>query len=219
MSVEHIGKKYGRLTVTRLYVEKRKTRAEATCDCGKKWNGVLGPLVRGKTKSCGCGVGESARARFTTHGATAGSKQGSDVPKEYRTYIAMRRRCTDEKSKDYPFYGGKGVKVCDRWSTYEKFLADMGPAPDENSTLERLDSDGEYGPSNCVWADRKAQANNTNRNRMIDMNGKTQSMALWCDELGLNYYGVRTRIQKGWDPVRALTTPLLRVKRKGILNG
>jgi hypothetical protein len=78
----------------------------------------------------------------------------------YPTWTGMRRRCNNPKDDKYPNYGGRGIKVCDRWNSFRNFVADMGPKPSLQHTLERTDNDGNYDPFNCIWGTREQQANN-----------------------------------------------------------
>lgn len=103
----------------------------------------------------------------------------------------MIRRCTSEKSQDYPRYGGRGIKVCDRWlygeldkSGFECFLSDMGPKPFSRATIERNNNDGEYGPGNCRWADRRAQSRNRSNNVSVTLRGRGMLLKDALTELG-----------------------------------
>ena len=207
---DHVGKKYGRITVEELYVADRKSRAKGRCDCGSAWEGPFGPLVNGKTLSCGCLRDETTAARRLTHGQTRNGSTGSI---EYRCYRAMIRRCTDTHMRDYPRYGGRGIKVCARWlESFDNFLADMGAAPEDRQTVDRIDNDGDYSPDNCEWASRMTQSRHRSNTVYATIDGVTRPMTEWCDVLGVNEKTVRSRMAKGFDMVTALTMPRKRAE-------
>jgi len=137
----------------------------------------------------------------STHGHTRGRK----FSPEYMSWVAMKARCLNVNSEKYPRYGGRGIKVCDRWrDSYEAFFDDMGTKPDPGHTIERLDNDGHYEPSNCCWAPLEEQANNRSNNRLIAYGGKSLSVAQWAVELGMDYGRLQSRIARGWPIERAL---------------
>jgi len=125
----------------------------------------------------------------------------------YTTWISMRARCLNPKCKSYPAYGGRGITICERWSTsIENFLADMGERP-LGMSLDRIDNDGPYSPENCRWADRKMQSSNTQQNVRITFNGETRTVSQWADNLGLLRPTLWTRLFRyNWPIERALTT-------------
>lgn len=118
----------------------------------------------------------------------------------------MVRRCTNPESKDYSRYGGRGITVCERWKDVGAFVTDMGPRP-SGMTLERKDNDIGYNPSNCVWADRVVQANNTSTNRMLEHLGRSQSVSAWAREVGLKRPCLQARLARGMAIEMALTLP------------
>jgi hypothetical protein len=113
----------------------------------------------------------------------------------YQSWQAMKQRCNQPNHKHFENYGGRGVKVCDRWNTYANFLADMGARPD-GCSLDRIDNDKGYEPSNCKWATRTEQNRNNSQNRNITFKGQTKCLAEWCLDLKLNYARVYARLFK-----------------------
>jgi hypothetical protein len=136
----------------------------------------------------------------TTHGRSAGSKT-------YTCWRNMKSRCLNPNNKDFSLYGGRGIKVCDRWLTFEGFLADMGTIPD-GMTLERVNRDGDYQLSNCKWSTRTEQANNRSSNHVITFSSRTQTATQWASELGIKRRTLLRRIERGWSIQRTLTTPV-----------
>jgi hypothetical protein len=121
----------------------------------------------------------------------------------------MRRRCAYPKSARYARYGGRGIRVCERWAdSFENFLADMGLCPD-GMTLDRKDTNGNYEPDNCRWATRKEQQRNISQNRILVFRGESKTMAEWAEISGLSYKLVNRRINDAkWPVERALTEPV-----------
>ena len=117
----------------------------------------------------------------------------------------MKRRCLDPKRNSYKSYGGRGIKVCDRWLKFDNFIDDMGERPDE-MTLDRINNDGNYEPANCKWSTAFEQCNNKRNSRLIEFNNKTQALGKWCLELGLDYRLVSQRMGHGWSVERAFNT-------------
>lgn len=205
-----IGEKFNRLTVLGDAPARhgnQNRRVIARCECGETRDYVLSEVRLGKTKSCGCYKVDS-RANVT-HGHTVGRK----FSPEYHSWAAMTTRCTNPKSGKYADYGGRGIKICDRWSEFENFLADMGPRPNGTS-LEREEVDGDYEPGNCVWATRARQSNNTRANTILEHEGRKQSLADWATEFGLAYNTLLARVHRlKWPIEKALTTPPRPVSR------
>ena len=126
----------------------------------------------------------------------------------YRTWAAMKDRCTNKNHRNFDIYGGNGVRVCDRWMRFKNFLEDMGEKPSPRHTLDRIDSNGDYEPTNCRWADSFVQGQNTSRVKRIEINGKTKCLNEWCRHYQLNRSTVKSRVRAGRSIEDALTTPV-----------
>lgn len=128
---------------------------------------------------------------------------------EYVSWSAMKTRCSNPNQSCYKHYGGRGIKVCERWLVFKNFLDDMGPKPTPRHTIDRIDTNGNYEPSNCRWITQAEQTRNTRRNRILTLHGKSMTLADWALALGVEYFTLHHRVRNGWSDERILTTPVL----------
>lgn len=203
------GKSYGRLTVAERVGTARNGKAKwrCVCQCGSETVVVGSELMNGHTSSCGCWRAERNRNSSLSHGL-----HGSPT---YKTWEAMKTRCTNPRSTSYPDYGGKGIKVCDRWlDSFMAFLSDMGERP-SGKTLDRWpDLAGDYEPGNCRWATKQEQQRNTTANVHVTFNGETLTQAEWAQRQGIKQTTLSWRLRTGWSVEAALLlTPRLGLKR------
>ena len=124
-----------------------------------------------------------------------------------RSYHSMKQRCYNEKCKDYYLYGGRGIKVCDRWlESFENFLEDMGNRPN-NTSLDRINPEKDYSPENCRWADTKTQSLNKRNSKYVTFNNETRLLIEFCEELNLHYNTVIERLRRHkWSIEKTLST-------------
>lgn len=120
----------------------------------------------------------------------------------------VKYRCGNPNSKDFKYYGGRGIKVCDRWlESFDNFLEDMGEPP-ASATLDRINNNGNYEKDNCRWASRLEQGNNRRTNRLLEFHGKSMTIRQWARHLNIPFSAIHGRLNRGWDIERVLTTPL-----------
>lgn len=142
-----------------------------------------------------------------THGMTRVGGWKGHVNSTYLSWQLMKRRCLNPNDVAYERYGARGITVCDRWlHSFESFLADMGERPD-GKQLDRIDNQGNYEPSNCRWVTKRDNARNRSSNVLLTVGGVTRTATEWGELTGLGETVAR-RIKRGWDPERAVTTPL-----------
>ena len=187
------GDKFGKLTVERFaFMYNHKSHFKCICECGKISFPCGTNLTNGQSKSCGCRMG-----RNIIH--------GKRYTLEYKSWQAMKDRCYNSNSPNYPLYGGIGRTVCERWrKSFPAFRKDMGERP-PGTTLERINNDGDYGPDNCKWATMKEQRRNSKQNHVLEYNNKRMCITDWAKEIGISRYTLANRLRNGWSTERALT--------------
>lgn len=199
------GQKFGRLTVLRYagITPDHHARWECVCDCPAKGIKIVttGKLRRGHVRSCGCLERESRGLHWKTHGM-------SRTP-EHWCWFSMKQRCLNPKADNYADYGGRGIKVCDRWiASFEAFYEDMGKKPSPKHSIDRKDVNGPYDKENCRWATKKEQSRNRRNTRPIPFGDESLTIAEWAERIGCDGQVISKRLQSGWSVERALTTPL-----------
>lgn len=132
---------------------------------------------------------------------------GGCYTRAYRSWRGMKGRCLNKNHDRYSYYGGRGITVCDRWLSFENFLADMGEPP-LGKTLDRIDNEGAYEKTNCRWASRKEQNRNTRVSVMITYAGQTKAVREWAEEMGVKGDTLLARIKYGWSHKRTIETPI-----------
>jgi hypothetical protein len=120
----------------------------------------------------------------------------------------MWSRCTNPNQEGYKDYGGRGITVCDRWSSFENFIEDMGVRPDGTFEIDRENNDLGYFPGNCRWTTRKVNCRNTRKNVFLTHNGKTQTVLAWAEEVGIAYHVLARRARSGWSDEAVILTPV-----------
>lgn len=207
--LEIAGQRFGSLTAIKFLVaENRASYWLFKCDCGvfvkRIARFVRYAASEGTQVSCGCKVSairaENGR-RNTTHGL---SKY-----KLYDVHRQMMRRCYDPDCKDYPAYGERGISVCEDWQNMRTFMdwcESSGYC--DGLTIERIDVNGGYEPANCTWIPNEFQAHNTRRLHNLTVNGETKFISQWARDLGIGRNTIHTRLEHGWSPEEALTTPV-----------
>jgi len=208
-SEEWVGVRLGKLIITEFLGLTSFGRGQSAyfkfkCDCGNEFVAQKSNVI-GKKKDCGCSetksVGTSPRG-FTHH----------PLSKIWRALIS---RCYLDTDGSYPDYGARGISVCGRWidgenglTGFECFVDDMGMRPKGNYTVERIEVNGNYEPSNCKWLHKSGQSKNRRNVPMITIDGRTMCIPDWCRETGVGYWVAVHRIKrKGWPPSVAVTIP------------
>lgn len=160
------------------------------CDCGNECIKSSGYLLDSKYaphKSCGCWHRELSIKASTTHGHGQRGKSPT-----YKAWCEMKARCLNPNNHNYHNYGGRGIKVCERWlNSFENFLSDMGERPSKEYSIDRIDFNGDYCPENCRWATTDIQCNNRRNNIHITYQGEIMTLKQWCDRFDMIYANVR----------------------------
>ena len=181
------GKKFGRWTVIRFSKRVGKYYLwVCQCKCGKTGYVNRDNLKYGTSKSCGCLKKEETIKRNTTHGKTN--------TKTFKSWCAIKQRTLNKNNNMYYAYGGRGIKLCKRWRSFENFLADMGERP-KGTSIDRINNNGGYNPSNCRWTTNKQQAKNKSNTILVTYKKRTKPLIEWANELGINYKTLVYRIK------------------------
>lgn len=203
-----VGQCFGMLTVIAEAQRKpgQSLRWKCSCDCGGA-TVVSGQHLRSAhTTSCGCVKRNVLGRSQVTHGMS-----GHPL---YGLWCGIIARCENPKHATYKYYGGRGIKMCERWRRdFAAFVSDMGPRPGPRHSVDRKDGTKDYGPGNCKWSTQREQTRNTRFNRRLTLNGRTLTAVEWSEELGISYSALLMRLRRGWDPSRALTTEVRSVQR------
>jgi hypothetical protein len=154
--IDLTGQRFGRLVVARRAPSAAShARWLCSCDCGAESVVESRQLRSGHTRSCGCLQRDTASELSRTHGHTVARSA------EYSTWLALRDRCSNPRNRSFRNYGGRGISVCARWDSFENFLSDMGQKPSRLHSIDRVDVNGNYEPTNCRWATAAEQNQNT----------------------------------------------------------
>lgn len=199
------GKTYARLTVISYSHTKPggKVHWVCKCSCGKTTIVRSDQLKDGNTTSCGCRQKETLLLRETHSEAFKGKKTH-----EYRAYHNMKARCLNKNHKHYHNYGGRGIIICDRWlESYANFLTDVGRAPGDDFSLDRINNDLNYEPGNCKWSTFSEQQNNKRTCRYLTFFGERKTLTQWAKTCGIDPRTLHYRAVNNWPCDRFFLKP------------
>lgn len=201
------GKQFGNWRVVGIGERRRQPSGvlrvywDCICECGTQRDVISGHLTSGLSVSCGCiqshdGVG------FSFGESPANSR-------EKKAWTSMINRCTSSNNPRYYRYGGRGIKVCQRWmESFENFFSDMGERPSMAHSVDRIDNDGDYCPENCRWATRKEQQRNQERTMFVTANGLTLPMREWAERTGISIVTLQSRKYRGYTDDQIINQPV-----------
>lgn len=187
-----LGQRFGKLVVKEKLLERDSQGLvlwKCACDCGNMHIAPGAVMKKGATKSCGCQRTESLAEINRTHSQSR--------TKVYQVWRGMKKRCELESQQNFANYGGRGITVCTRWMSFEKFFQDMGHPP-PGMSIERKDVNGNYEPSNCTWATQEEQCNNRRQTIFLEYRGRKNTLVRWASDLGLSRQTVYWRYRQGW---------------------
>jgi hypothetical protein len=198
--------KFNRWTVIKRAENDKRGQAQWTCvcECGNTSIVAGKDLRQNKSRSCGCLQREIVTIVKRTHGKSS--------TRLHRIWSAMRARCHNKNSHEYFRYGGRGISVCEEWrNSFEAFYDwSMRNGYADNLSIDRINNDGNYEPSNCRWATNRVQASNKRTTRLIEYKGEKKMLMDWAETLKLNYHTLASRLYSGrWTIEEAFSTPKL----------
>lgn len=196
------GYKFGRLTVVERVENKNgHVMWRCSCECGNEKITRADALLTSRTQSCGCFNREQSAKVHTKH--------GESKIRLHHIWRKIRSRCSDTNNSRYMDYGGRGIRVCSDWDSYETFRQwALENGYRDDLTIDRIDVDGNYDPTNCRWITNQEQQNNRRDNHYITYNGEKHTITEWARIYGLSENALVHRVQRGWDIERALHTPI-----------
>lgn len=186
---------FGRLTaIKRVGSRGKHALWECVCSCGNVKNISAKHLKTKATSSCGCLKSELSISNNIIHGFT---KSKQKQISEYNAWKSIKERCLKPYNPYYYRYGGRGIKICDRWLTsFDNFIKDMGFKPTPKHTIDRINNNGDYSPSNCRWATYREQNSNRSNNVWVDFRGKNMILADWSRLIGITSGNLSLQIKK-----------------------
>lgn len=201
--IDLTGQRYNRLVVIKYL---GKSCWLCKCDCGNETKVYTTYIKNGRTKSCGCLSAELSSLRNRTHGNTE--------TRLYNTWMHLKQRCNNKNSKDYCNYGGRGIKVCDEWLGENGFINfyewSIKNCYNEKLTIDRINNNGDYEPSNCRWATKKEQNNNTRKNHFYLIDGEYLTIAQVARKYNINYNTLNNRLWHG----DSIENAIIKINRK-----
>lgn len=213
------GQVFERLTV--IGPGKKSRYWTCRCECGNEKDISATCLTAGMTRSCGCLRREVTTKRKTIHGQCTRTTRKA----EWRAWWAIFSRCHYASNHNYARYGGRGIKMCERFTkSFEAFFEDVGEKPEGDYSIDRKDPNGHYScgqcedckshgwTANCRWATRETQNRNRRSNHVLEYNGKSQCLAAWAEETGIDRATIAWRLANGWSVGAALTAPARKYK-------
>lgn len=198
------GERFGKLTVLKLGGRDKWQNIiwSCLCDCGIVKDVQRGSLTAGLSKSCGCEMGNK--------------KHGLSNSKLYHIREGMLARCNNQNATSYRYYGGRGINICSEWLDARKFIKWATKSGYEDGLqIDRIDNDDDYYPENCRWVTPEVNGGNKSNNRILRFRGKKQTVAQWGRELGIPFNRIHTRLSRGWNITKALSTKNFRKSKGG----
>lgn len=213
-----VGMKFGKLTVLSFKERKSgRTYWNCKCECGEKTIARGDKLTSGAKVSCGC-VLKQNKMNIRLYGRRDGGKITHNMSNTrfYDIWKGMKQRCLNVNNKDYSNYGARGITICEKWMTFENFKNDMlenyykhaDQYGEKDTTIDRIDVDGNYEPDNCRWSTQKVQHHNKTNNKIIKFKGKEYIASDLAREYSLKPVTLFNRLNLGWDIEKALHTPI-----------
>ncbi len=212
MAKDLTGYKFGKWTVVSLHSKKPHPKGEirrwnCVCDCGNSKSVLERSLTKGVSKSCGCYHKELLRKRLTKHNMSN--------TRLYSIWHGINERCTRTGTRISKNYGDRGISVCDEWKQFEPFhewAIENGYS--EDLSIDRINVNGNYEPSNCRWVDVITQANNTRNNHYVTIGEETFTITQWARLKGISTSGIYLRVKNGMTFEEAITKPVKKIRKE-----